>query len=464
MAGFGKWVRTSWLAMAGLLLAGCVSTDTPPKEKDDIRLIAKDAYIYAYPILYNYKTVYAQAVDANSPAYVGGFNTFRHYSKPYTAENTEIVTPNNDTPYSWAWLDLRAEPMVFSVPALPRQRYNVFQLVDLYTYNFAYVGVRATGFKAGNYLIAGPQWAGKPPRGITQVLRSETDIVGILGRTSLNGPDDVKNVQALQARYELRPLSTFAKRAAPAAPSAVNWIPWDEKKAGSIEFIAYLNQMLAFAQPPNQDELSLMQRFSWIGIGPEKPFDAAKLTPSQRKSIELGIADAKAEVLAAEKNTRSSVGLFGSRSFMKDDYTKRAVAAAMGIYGNSMEEAVYLGYEEDASGQPLNGATPYAIRFPKGQLPPARFFWSMTMYDLPGRHLVANPIERYAIGDRTKGLKYNKDGSLTIYVRHTAPDRGKTSNWLPAPDGPYNIVMRIYGPQPSVLNGAWKLPQPAKVE
>lgn len=447
------------------LLSGCASTDdTPPKDSDDIRQVAKEAYIYAYPILYNYKTIYTQAIDPSSPAYVGGFNTFRHYSQPYTAANTEIVTPNNDTPYSWAWLDLRAEPMVLSVPALPRQRYNVFQMVDLYTYNFAYVGVRATGFKAGNYLIAGPGWSGKTPRGITKVLHAETDIVGVLGRTSLGGPDDVKNVQALQARYRLRPLSTFEEQAPPAAAPAVNWIPWDEQKAGSIQFIGYLNQLLVFAQPPNPDETALLQKFSWLGIGPGKPFDAGKLTPSQRKSIELGIADAKSELAEAEQRTRSSIGLFGARADLKNDYMTRAVAAAMGIYGNSKEEAIYLGYEEDAQGRKLTGATPYVIHFPKGKLPPAQFFWSMTMYDLPSRHLVANPINRYAIGDRSKGLKYGKDGSLTIYVQHDSPGPSKVSNWLPAPAGPYNIVMRLYGPKPAALDGSWKLPKPAKTE
>jgi hypothetical protein len=454
--------RIAVATIAFILVAGCASSTS--READQTRTIAKEAYIYAYPMLYNYKTMYGQAIDPTSPAYVGGFNTFRHYSQPYTAANTEIVTPNNDTPYSWAWLDLRAEPIVLSVPAVPRQRYNVFQLVDLYTYNYAYVGVRATGFAAGNYLIAGPGWNGKPPPGITKVLKSETDIVAILGRTSMSGPADEKNVRALQARYRLRPLSAFLHRPAPAAAPAVQWIPWDEKKANTIDFIAYLNQLLLFAQPPNPGETAMMQRFATIGIGPGKPFDAAALAPSQRKAIEEGVADGKTALLVAQRSTRTSLGLFGTRDFLKDDYTKRAVAAAMGIYGNSQEEAIYLGYEEDAAGQRLNGATPYVIRFPKGQLPPATFFWSMTMYDLPGRHLVANPIDRYAIGDRTGGLKYNKDGSLDIYVQHDAPGAARKSNWLPAPAGPYNIVLRIYGPKPSALNGNWQLPQPVKAD
>lgn len=451
------------LAVCGLsvlaLLAGC-ATRPAPIQDESLRGIAKEAYLYAYPMLYNYKTMYGQAIDPGSKNYVGGFGKFRHYSQPYTPENREIVTPNNDTPYSWAWLDLRAEPWVLSLPATPKDRYNVFQMVDLYTYNFAYAGVRATGFGAGNYLIAGPRWDGGKPKGITKVLSSETDFIGILGRTSLNGPSDVKNVQALQAKYQLRPLSEFLRHPPPAAaPAHVDWLPWDEQRATSVDFIAYLNALLAFTQPQPAAEQEMMRRFALIGIGPGKSFDAARLDATTRAAIEQGVADGKAALLQAEKQTRSSIGLFGSRAALGNDYTKRAVAAAMGIYGNSSEEAVYLGYEEDAQGRPLEGGKSYQIRFEPGQLPPVQFFWSMTMYDLPGRHLVDNPIQRYAIGDRTPGLKRGKDGSLTLYVQHANPGKDKESNWLPAPEGRFNIVARFYGPKPQVLNGTWKLPQ-----
>lgn len=450
--------------LAGLLaLAGCAGQDVRPAAEREggagPRAIAKEAYLYAYPMLYNYKTMYVQAIQPGGDAYVGGFGKFRHYSRPYTPENREIVTPNNDTPYSWAWLDLRAQPWVLSLPATPKSRYNVFQMVDMYTYNFAYAGVRSTGFGAGNYLIAGPHWNGETPKGITKVLRSETDFVGILGRTSLNGPQDVKNVQALQAKYQLRPLSAFARQTAPPPAPAVDWLPWDESRATSVDFIAYLNQLLAFTQPQPAGEQDMMRRFATIGIAPGKPFDASKLDPATRQAIEQGVADGKAALLQAEKQTRSSIGLFGSRADLGDDYTKRAVAAAMGIYGNSKEEAVYLGYEEDAQGKPMDGSHAYTIRFEPGQLPPVQFFWSMTMYDLPGRHLVENPIHRYAIGDRTPGLKRGKDGSLTLYVQHERPSKDKESNWLPAPEGRFNIVARFYGPKPAVLDGTWKLPK-----
>jgi hypothetical protein len=160
----------------------------------------------------------------------------------------------------------------------------------------------------------------------------------------------------------------------------------------------------------------------------------------------------------AEKRTTSSFDLFGSRADLKDDYTTRAVAAAMGIYGNTKEEAVYVGTRVNAEHQQLIGSQPYVLHFDKKDLPPAKFFWSMTLYDLPARHLVANPIHRYSVGDRTQGLKYGADGSLDIYVQNTPPGANEMSNWLPAPVGAYDLVMRIYGPHQTVLDGSWTFP------
>jgi hypothetical protein len=429
---------------------------------DEARGIVKDAFIYAYPMLFNYKTMYDQAIDPASKSYVGGFGKFRNYSTPYGPENREIVTPNNDTPYSWAWLDLRREPWVLSVPAIPDNRYYVFQWIDLFTYNFAYVGSRTTGDGAGHYLFVGPSWHGDTPKGIDKVFRSETDFILTLGRTALSGPDDVGRLEAIQKGYRLTPLSSFEHRSAPAAAPKLTFPKWDEKKATSIDFISYLNFLLQFTQPPAPSEVELMRRFSAIGVGPGRQFDAASLSLEMRQAMEAGLADAKSALADAEKSTTSSFDLFGSREDLKDDYLKRAVAAAMGIYGNTKEEAVYVGTRLNADHEQLLGSQPYVIHFDKTDLPPAKFFWSMTMYDLPGRHLVANRINRYSIGDRTKGLKYGADGSLDIYVQHSTPGRGLESNWLPAPEGAYNVIARIYGPGPAAFDGSWKFPVPQK--
>jgi hypothetical protein len=429
----------------------------------EIAQIASAAFIYAYPMLYNYKTMHAQAIDRSSATYVGGFGRFRHYSTPYTAANREIVTPNNDTPYSWAWLDLRAEPWVLSVPALPRQRYNVFQWMDLFLFNFAYVGVRSTGFGAGNYLFGGPSWKGAVPAGIARAFVAETEFILCLGRTSLDGPADVPAVEALQAQYVLRPLSMFAGQRPPAAAPTVDWPEWNEDRALSLDFIAYLNLLLQFAQPTHRSEVELMARFGRIGIGPGRAFDAASLSADMRDGIAEGVRAGRATLAKAVATTHSSFDLFGSRDALQDHYLTRAVGAAMGIYGNSKDEAIYVGTREDTDGQPLDGRQRYVLHFEKGRLPPAQFFWSMTMYDLPGRHLVANPIDRYSIGDRTRGLVTNADGSLSIALQHDSPDRDLQANWLPAPAGPFDVIMRIYGPGPDALNGLWRLPNPRRV-
>ncbi|MDR5763130.1 DUF1254 domain-containing protein [Caballeronia sp. LZ035] len=450
-----------WLALSLLFLATNAYSQAATSA-DDARSIAKDAYIYAYPMLYNYKTMYEQAINPKSKAYVGGFGKFRNYAKPYGPENTDIVTPNNDTPYSWAWLDLRREPWVLSVPAIPDNRYYVFQWIDLFTYNFAYVGSRTTGDGAGHYLFAGPHWTGDTPKGIDKVFRSETDFILTLGRTALNGPDDIKQMQAIQKQYRLTPLSAFECSSAPRPAPKGSFPVWNEVRVTSIDFIAYLNFLLQFTQPTAPSEVELMQRFAKIGIAPGKRFDASALPPDLKQGIEAGVADGKAALADAEKHTTSSYDLFGTREDLNGDYLKRAVAAAMGIYGNTKEEAVYVGTRLNADHQQLVGSQPYIIHFDKKDLPPARFFWSMTMYDLPGRHLVANAIKRYSIGDRTRGLKYNTDGSLDIYVQQASPGADKESNWLPAPHGPYDLIARIYGPGETVFDGSWKFPVPQK--
>ncbi len=418
---------------------------------DQVRAITKDAYIYSFAMLENYNTMYKQVASPNDPAYVGGFGQYRHYAQAFTPDNHDVVTPNNDTPYSWAWVDLRTEPWVVSVPAVADKRYYVQQWIDLFTYNFAYVGSRATGNAAGNFMLVGPKWKGKPPAGIKKVFRSETDIVLTLTRTALNGPEDVEAVKTVQNGMKLQPLSSFEHKTAPPVAPAIDFPPFDRAKARSHDFIGYLNFLLQFTQPPHPSEMALMKRFATIGIAPGKPFDAAALPPDTLAAIDLGVKDAQEALAAKAKVTLSSNGLFGSRAELKSDYLTRAIAAEKGLYGNSLVEAWYGGYVGD-------GTKLQTIHFAKGQLPPARFFWSITLYSLPDRFLFANDLKRYSIGDRTKGLKYDADGGLTLYVGHASPGPEMESNWLPAPDAKYSAVARIYGPSKAAMNGAWNLP------
>jgi hypothetical protein len=263
----------------------------------------------------------------------------------------------------------------------------------------------------------------------------------------------VKNVKKIQAKYRLRPLSVFLKTPTPRPAPAVAFPLYDAAKASSHDFIGYINFLLPFAQPTVPAETDLMARFAKIGIGPGKPFDAATVDPTLLSAIDAGIADAKAEMEDASRKTLSSNGLFGTREFLGSDYMKRALGAEKGLYGNSLEEAWYGGFIGD-------GAKPSVLHFPAGQLPPARFFWSLTLYALPDRFLYANPLKRYSIGDRTKGLVYGNDKSLTIYLGHASPGKGKEANWLPTPEGKYSLVARVYGPEKPAIDGTWKLPEP----
>jgi|1048.fasta_scaffold04174_2 hypothetical protein len=425
----------------------------------EARAIAKEAWLYAYAPLQGYQTLWNQTQNKAFPGYVGGFNQFRHYARSATPADTDIVTPNNDTPYSWAWLDLRAEPIVLTLPAVPAPRYYVNQWFDLYTHNFAYTGVRSTGRQAGTYLLAGPRWNGTVPKSITGVFRAETDFVGTLTRTQLNGPADIPALQALQAQYTLTPLSRFTGTAAPAAAPAVAWPVWDANKAEGIGFISYLNALLPF-MPTVPSERQMMVRFARIGIGPGVPFDPAQLDPSIRAAMEDGVASAAQELKAKALTQTSSQGFFGTRQELGPDYlTFRAMGAMLGIYGNSSEEAFYASQQTGPDGKVLEGRKRWVMRFEPSQLPPVTEFWSITMYKLPERLLVENPLNRYSIGDRTPGLKLGGDGSLEIYIQNENPGPDKASNWLPAPAGPFFFVARLYGPKSSVLKGTWKLPQ-----
>jgi hypothetical protein len=347
--------------------------------------------------------------------------------------------------------------MVLSLPAEP-SRYYVNQWFDLYTHNFAYTGVRSTGREAGNYLFAGPKWKGTVPQGITKVFRSETEIVGTLTRTQLLGPDDITALQAVQSKYKLQSLSAFTKsRTAPAAPDLA-FLKWDAEKALGIDFIQYFNALLALMPTPDSEK-EMFNRFAKIGIGAGKPFDASKLKPEVRAAMEQGIAQASDELKKFAAEQTDSSAFFGTREFLGADYImKRNAGAMLGIYANSKEEAVYGAYQMDANGQPLDGGKRWTLRFEPGQLPPTSLFWSITMYRLPERFLVDNPINRYSIGDKTSGLKQAADGSLTIYIQHNSPGPDKESNWLPTPNGPFFMASRYYGPKAELLNGTWKQP------
>ena len=422
----------------------------------DVRAIAKAAYEFGYAVVENYRTMHAQAIDANDPRYTGGFGKYRHYAEPARPENTDIVTPNNDTPYSWLWLDLRAEPYVVSVPAI--DRYYILPFHDLYTVYAGFVGAVTTGADAGNYLLAGPAWSGDIPDDVDGVIRCATDFVGSLTRTALM-PDGIEAMKAVQNSYHVQRLSDFAKTSAPNRIPEPRWPAWDEKKfTATIAFYELLDFLLQFAPPLDEDK-EIRRTMSAIGLHGNGTFTTDTLDDADRTALARGLADGIDELEQQTSRAASSIGLFGTHEQMAGKYPLRNIGAAKGIYGLPANEAWYGGWLRDTDGNLPTGTKDFTVTFTEEALPQVKFFWSATMYRLPERLLVANPIDRYSIGDRTSDLVYDENGSLTLHISHTPPQHaGGKTNWLPAPEGPFTVIVRAYGGNADIANGTYTLP------
>jgi hypothetical protein len=436
----------------------------------EARAIAKEAYIYGFPIVDNYRIQHAYWVDKTNPEYKGPWNQIWNSARVFTPADKAIQTPNSDTPYSFVGADLRSEPLVLTVPAIEKQRYFSVQLIDYYTFNFDYIGTRATGNGGGNFLLAGPGWKGTTPKGIKKVFRCETELAVPTYRTQLFDPADIDNVKKVQAGYKVQPLSAFLGQPAPKSAPAVDFIkpltPAEEKT--SPEFFNILNFVLQFC-PTVPSEQALMTSFAKIGIGAGKNFDASKLPPGMKTAIEQGMADAWGAFAGLKKDFEerklSSGDVFGSRQYLKNNYLYRMGAAVLGIYGNSKQEAMYPAYYVDAAKQKLDGANRYTLRFAPGQLPPVNAFWSLTMYEMPQSLLVANPINRYLLNSpMLPQFKRDPDGGLTLYIQNESPGKDKEANWLPAPKGPFVMAMRLYWPKEEATDGKWEAPLAEKAK
>ena len=263
----------------------------------EAKQIAEDAYIFAFSMLENYKTMYVQAVDENLPAFRAHFNQFTHMRKLLGPEFTEVVGPNNDTLYTLAWLDLGTEPVVLSLPDFPKERYYVIQIVDMYTFNVEYIGARATGFKAAKYMFVGPGWDGPTPQGIDGVRKTESRFLLLLGRTAVAGAADVPAVNALQDQFTLTPLSARLGEPAPEPAPAPDFPPYDPQKADLIEFISYFNFLMGQMEP-GPDERPLLEKWAQIGVQPGAAFDPDTLAPEIREAVAEGVASALEKIKA----------------------------------------------------------------------------------------------------------------------------------------------------------------------
>jgi len=452
-------------------LATLSCTKAPVREavshKDDYQ----QAYVNGFPMLMNYGVMYEYFVDKNSGQYKTPFNQIYNEARVFTPKDTAVVTPNSDTPYSFVGMDLRAEPLVLCMPKIEKSRYYSVQLVDMYTFNYGYMGSRTTGNDAGCYMVAGPDWKGETPARIKKVFPSETQFALAIYRTQLFGPKDLPNVVKIQSGYKVQTLSQFLKQPAPPAAPAIDF-PAFTKDDMKTPFPKFLNFVLQFCPPVEEEDKALRAKFATIGIEAGKPFDLDKLSDTQKAEEALGVKEGYDSIVKQKDELGKTINgwavgsAFGDRAFYHGNWLLRAAAALAGIYGNSAEEAVYPMARSGSDGQPLDGSKHnYTLTFAAGQYPPVNAFWSVTMYDGKTQLLIENPINRYLINSpMLPSLKKNKDGSFTMYIQKDAPSADKKSNWLPAPDGPIYLVMRLYWPKetpPSILppgEGTWQPP------
>ena len=461
------------LLLTGFLLNSCSQKLTP----EEAKAIAKEAYIYGFPMVVNYKTMYMYAVDKNSPEYKGAFNNLACMARVYTPADKAIVTPNSDTPYCMAFGDVRTEPLVLTIPKIEKERFYEVQLVDLFTHNFAYVSTVATGNVPGNYLITGPDWKGEIPDGIKEVIPCETQILFAVIRTQLFNPDDLKNVKAIQAGYRFEPFSAFLGIEPPAPLPAIEFPEWKEGEQFNTGAFNYIDFMLSLVKTP-PEEKELMKRFAKIGLGTDDKFDINKFSPEVQEAMAEGVKEGFAELETFIKKATAdpldrllaTAKMFGTREFLKESaknnyglnnhYMLRTTAAHLGLYGNSGTEAIYPGYFVDNEGRKLDASgNSYKIVFEADQLPPVSAFWSLTMYDGKTQLLVENSLERYLLNSTMMDqFVIEEDGSLTLYIQKDSPGKTLEANWLPAPKGPFYLVLRLYGPQEAALTGKWVPP------
>ena len=448
-------IRRAVAALAAVLvLSGAGAPLAARAEADDRRTTARDAYIYGYPLMV------MEITKAIANAASGG--RFVHMLSGPTPPFRLVVAPNGDTRYSSAWVDLTGGPQVLHVPDAGG-RYFVAQVMDAWTEVIADPTSRITGSSPADYAIVGPGWHGTLPPHVRGV-RSTTNDVWILARTRALPGDTRDAITAIQQQYTLVPLDRFRDPTFTPAPGVlrepnVPTGPTPPSLVASMDaatFFAHLASALV-ANPPRPGDQAMVERLARIGIVPGRPFDAASLGADDRAALDAGVADARALLDAYDApNVRHVNGWRWTHDTGRfaTDYTYRAFVAKTLLAANLPEDAVYPETSVDANGVPLTGARRYALHFAAGNLPPAHAFWSLTMYS-PDHYLVPNAIDRYTLRDAA--LRRNADGSIDVAIQHDAP-AGDTTNWLPAPDGPFVVTLRMYWPDEAGIDGTYAIP------
>ena len=459
----------SVLALA-VFLSACTTTPEPvtapaveqPPSDQAMKKLSAEVFTYGYPLVL--MDVTREVMTARTPV-----NTFNHLRAFPDATFTKVVSPNADTLYSSAWVDVGSEPVVLSVPDTAG-RYYVMQMLDAWTNVFASPGKRTTGTRRGAFAIVGPDWQGTLPKGITEV-RAPTNMVWLIGRIQTNGKADYPNVHRLQDQFRLVPLSAWRKGtriATPVAPRVglVDTETPPSEQVAAMDAQAFFSRMAALLQanPPGPDDVAMLEKMQRMGIKAGEPFKTTVLEPSTARAVQEGATAALAAIGAnARKSAAGSTGwrVQHDTGTYGADYERRAAVALSGLGANLPEDAVYPIARADATGRPFDGGSRYVLHFEKGQLPPAKAFWSLSAYN-DKQAFASNPLQRYTIGSRDR-LRYNRDGSLDIYIQYERPAPDQVANWLPAPPDAFNLMMRAYWPDQVVLDGKWMPPAVQRV-
>lgn len=469
-----KYLSLLAAALSGLILM-TVSAPTPSLAQsisaDEAQAIASEAYIYFYPLV-TMDLTRKQLInsDPKSAGIGGPPNTFDNIQAYPAADMKAVVRPNFDTLYSSAWLDLTREPMVVSVPDT-NGRYYLLPMLDMWTDVFASPGWRTTGTRAANFLLVPPSWNGDVPENLTRI-NAPTPQVWIIGRTKTDGPADYAAVHEVQKGYKITPLSGWGKPAVAVTQTVDSSV--DVKTPPKVQadtmtgdkFFAYAAELLK-VNPPHITDGPIIDRMKRIGFEQGKSFDIANVDATVRKAIEGAPAQAqklmawKVPTLARVANNWSmntdTMGVYGNY------YLKRAIVAQFGLGANLPEDAIYPASIGDESGKSLDGANgKYMIRFAQDALPPVDAFWSITLYDNDGFQ-VANPVDRFAVSSWMP-FKRDADGALTLYFQNENPGGDRETNWLPAPNGPFTLTMRLYAPKSAALTGLWNPPAIERID
>lgn len=391
----------------------------------------------------------------NAASRLRWMNIFGPTRELLTPRDRRVVTPNHDTLYENAWLDLSHGPLVLHVPDTA-DRYYVLGLLDFFTNPFGSIGRRTTGTSEQLFLLHGPNWQGALPHGMT-VVSCPSNAVWVLGRILVDGPEDVAAVNRLQDGFWLKPLDAWRRGKPFHGHCTDTWLDPQSRASSAVAFFDIVNRALA-ENPPPAGEVELMERFAALGVGPQRKREPADLDAAARTVLEEAFAEGMRR-LTGHSSGRSDEAWslpVKVRTSFGTDYLTRALVARNYIGTLGIEEAMYLFAECDDRGAPLSGKHRYELEFAPARLPPVDAFWSITMYRVADRMLVENPIGRYAIGDRTKGLEYGPDGSLRIAIQHAQPATG-ASNWLPAPRENFCLTLRAYQPRGQLLDGTYRL-------